>query len=280
MIPLARAEERIGVDFQLQYVPMSTIRGSLIGPSSMMPYLTHRSPDCDRRSDPVGHEQRRSENLGHGEGGIQFRERTARVVRRGREAVQSGTNVLWATADVVADGQSQPEVALSMQQGLTVSGRVAFRRTEPPSRPPPGCGFSWCQFCLVPRSAWRPTPARVDDAGRFSITGVAAGKYRLQASIDGLLRLDARVIDGQRPRRARCADRSATEPRRRGRDVFGSSRQNCPGLFETAAGRPVNADTVILFPADRTLWTPGVATNSCLPVGRRRHVPVPSAASR
>src|SRR4029453_2305972 len=40
MIPLGRAEERTGVDFQLQYVPMSTIRGSLTGPASMVLYLS------------------------------------------------------------------------------------------------------------------------------------------------------------------------------------------------------------------------------------------------
>jgi hypothetical protein len=169
--------------------------------------------------------------------------------------VQSGTSVLWATADVVADGQSQPEVALSMQQGLTVSGRVAFQgRAAIPTA-------TRLRVALVPvlsgaQVSLASTPARVDTSGRFSIMGVPAGKYRLEASIDGLSpwMLASSTVSGRDVLDAPIDLRQSID----GAVVtFSDSQAELSGVVRDSAGRPLNGDTVIMFPVDRTLWTPG-----------------------
>jgi hypothetical protein len=253
MISLGRAEERTGVDFQLQYVPMSTIRGSLIGPGNMALYLStvHLIATDEVILSDTNSAARRTSVTDKGEFSFVNVPPGSYVV----VAKAAQLNGLWASADVVVDGQSQPEVVLSMQQGLTVSGRVAFDgRASTPTA-------SRLQIQLVPvlsgaQVSLASAPVRVADSGRFSITGVAAGRYRLQASIDGPSpwMLASSTVSGRDVLDAPMDLRQSVD----GAVVTFSDRPaELSGVVRDGAGRPVNADTVILFPTDRSLWTPG-----------------------
>lgn len=255
MIPLARAEERIGIDFQLQYVPMSTIHGSVIGPSSMISFLTtvHLVATDEVVLSDTNSAARRTSVTAKGEFSFANVPPGSYVVVA--KAGQSGTSVLWATADVVVDGQSQPEVALSMQQGLTVSGRVAFQGRAPVPT------ATRLRVVLAPvlsgaQVSLASTPARVDASGRFSITGVTAGRYRLEASIDGPSpwMLASSIVSGRDVLDAPIDLRQSLD----GAVVtFSDSQAELSGVVRDSPGRPLNGDTVMMFPVDRTLWTPG-----------------------
>ena len=251
MIPLGRAEERTGIDFQLQYVPMSTIRGSVTWPSNMPPSITvHLIATDDVILSDTNSESRITSVQPKGEFSFaNVPPGSYTVIAR---APQS-SSIYWATADVVVDGQTQPDVALSMQAGMALSGRVAFDGQAVPN-------YSRIQVSLVPlltgtQVSLATPPARVDNNGRFSITGITAGKYRLQATIDGSPGWMVRTLAAN------------------GRDVLDTAldiRQSVDGVVLTfsdrvaelsgtvhdTTGRSSVGDTVILFPADRTLWTP------------------------
>lgn len=254
VIPLGRAEERTGVDFQLQYVPMSTIRGSVIAPSNMMPSMLtiHLIATDEVILSDINSEARRTSVTAKGEFSfVNVPPGSYTIVAK---AAQSASSFFWATADVVADGQSEPQVSLSMQQGLAVSGRVAFDgRSAIPN-------VSRLRVFLVPllsgaQVSLASAPARVDSNGRFSIIGVVAGKYRLQAAIDGPSRwmLSSSIVSGHDAVDVPMEVRQSVD----GAIVTFSDRPaELSGTVRESSGQPVTAATVILFPADRTLWTP------------------------
>ena len=250
MIPLASAEERTGIDFQLQYVPMSTIRGSVTWPSNMPPSVTvHLIATDDVILSDTNSESRITSVQAKGEFSFaNVPPGSYTVIARAQSS-----SIYWATAEVIVDGQTQPDVALSMQPGMALSGHVAFDGQAVPN-------YSRIQLSLVPLLAGAQVslatpPARVDKSGRFSITGITAGKYWLQATIDGSSGWMVRTLAVN------------------GRDVLDTPldiRQSIDGVVLTfsdrvaelsgtvhdATGRLSVGDTVILFPADRTLWTP------------------------
>jgi uncharacterized protein (DUF2141 family) len=252
MIPLGRAEERTGIDFQLQYVPMTTVRGTVTWPSNMIPSVTVHLIATDDVILSDTNEARVTSMRGRGE--FSFNNVPPGSYTVVARTAQSGSSVYSATADIVVDGQSQPEVALSMQAGFTLSGRVAFDgRAAVPNA-------SRIRVSLVPlisgaQVGLGTAPARADNTGRFSITGIAGGKYRLQAAIDG------------------ASGWMLSSSLQNGRDVLDTPidiRQSLDGVVVTfsdrpaelsgsagkAPGQPGGAPTVILFSTDRTLWTP------------------------
>jgi carboxypeptidase family protein len=257
VIPLGKSEERSGIDFQLQYVAMATIRGSVIAPEGVP--AEYVSVNLIATSDVIvsrtSNESRTASLTTNGEfsfSNVPPGEYT--VIAKCTRGFSANAPMFWATADLFIDGQSQPEVALSLQPGLTVSGRVGFEgRTSPPD--PSRLGITLVPVLSAGQVSLGTAPARVDAGGRFTITGITAARYRVQASISGPSgwMLASSVVSGRDVLDSPFDLRQSVD----GALVTFTDRPGeLSGVVRDNAGRPISAYTVILFAAERTLWTP------------------------
>ena len=86
-------------------------------------------------------------------------------------------------ADVFVDGNDQPGVTLQLQNGMTITGRIAFdgQRLLPPTDLTlvritlTTVGAQDAEFGNLP-------PATVDASGRFTMKGVPPGRYSLRGN--------------------------------------------------------------------------------------------------
>jgi hypothetical protein len=171
----------------------------------------------------------------------------------------------WAMADVSVDGTPISGVTLSLQPGMTITGRVEFRSGV--TRP--GGDFSRTQLNLFPvitgggvRVSMSMPASLVDPSGQFKITGVTPGRYRLTGA--------AAVAPGSGPGPAwRLASAMV-----KGRDIldfqldvapgediedavvtFTDVTQNVNGRLQDASGRAAPDYTIVVFAADSRYWT-------------------------
>jgi hypothetical protein len=90
----------------------------------------------------------------------------------------------WAMADVTVDGSPVSGIVLTLQPGMTLAGRIEFNAT----RGTPPADLSRVRVTLAPA----PTGGgpnivlgapfgQVDASGKFTVSGVTPGRYRLNS---------------------------------------------------------------------------------------------------
>ena len=258
VIPLGKSEERADIDVQLQYVPIATIRGSVIGSEGVSPesIRVNLIGTSDVILSSNGSETRTTSVTAKGEFSFANVPPGAyTLIAKGTRGPFVGAPIVWATTELVVEGQSEAEVALLLQPGLTVSGRVGFEGRTPPPDP------SRVRVRLLPvlsagQVSLGTAPAVVDAAGRFTITGITAAKYRVQANISGPSgwMLATSVVSGRDVLDTPLDLRQSVD----GAVVTFTDRPGeLSGVVRDSSGKPIAAHTVSLFAAERSLWTPG-----------------------
>jgi 5-hydroxyisourate hydrolase-like protein (transthyretin family) len=251
-VVVAAGEERTGVDLSLQLVRTARVEGivTAIGASPqdadvlMLPTgittmgppmlaLNRARPDAEGRFSYSG--------IAPGKYTI-----TARMA----------ANQLWATAEVTVDGENVSGVALDLQPGLTISGRIVLEGT-PAARP----DLSAVRVSLTPGSSGMMlvglkdnTEGSVDAQGRFTLTNVVPGKYRLDAQIGANWTLKSAVING-RDTLDFPADVGPNDKAGDAVLTFTDQTQEVTGTLQDAAGRPAPDFTIVVFPADKAFWS-------------------------
>jgi protocatechuate 3,4-dioxygenase beta subunit len=266
---LAPGEERSGLDFQLQRVPVARIEGLIVN-STGQPVQNVQVTliDLSQAVAGAGNQSGRADNDGRfrfsNVAPGQYRIAARAVVGEGparpaapRGPAQAEQVRLWASADVTVDGRDLANVALSLQQGVSATGRLVFQGTT--SQPP---DLTRLRVTLIPadagpgREPGGPANGRVDASGRFTVTSIVPGRYRLGAN--GLPQgwsLQSAIVDGQDtldfPFEVRAGQTigSATL-------TFTDQRAELTGALVDGAGRPAPGYTLILYPADQRYWHP------------------------
>jgi protocatechuate 3,4-dioxygenase beta subunit len=265
---LAPGEERSGLDFQLQRVPVARVEGLIVNSTGQAAQniqltlidLNQAVPGAGNQSARADNEGRfRFSNVAPGQYRIAARavagEGPARLVPPRGPAPPEQTR-LWASADISVDGRDLANVALSLQQGVSAAGRLVFqgasaqpdltrlRVTFNPADIGPG------------REPGGAAAGRVDSAGRFTVTSIVPGRYRLGANgVPQGWSLQSAVIEGQDtldfPFEVKPGQNIGSVTL-----TFTDQRSELTGALVDGAGRPAPGYTLILFPADQRYWQP------------------------
>jgi hypothetical protein len=263
-IAVAPNEDRVGVDFALQFVPTATIAGAVIDPDGfparaaqgtmLMPAMSVfvRQPIIVRPG-PDG--KFSLSGVLPGQYVLAMRG-SAGAAPGAPPPVGPGAQSLWALMDVVVDGRDVSNLEVRLSAGVSVTGRVVFDATT--TKPPDD--LKAVRLSLSPVGDGVTVGAadvQTNPNGTFALTGVAPGRYRLNATLPpaqgAAWTLKSAIVGG--------VD-SLDSPLEisAGADVgdavvtFTDTPTEITGTLFDAAGQPTPQYFIMVFSTDRTMW--------------------------
>lgn len=316
-VTLAISEERAGVDFRLMLVPTAKVEGTVQSQDGALPQGTQITlipldqvgmppiPGASTSQTRAGQDGRFTfNNIAPGQYRVMARanvrapepaqaqaqqDPAGRLGGAGRGQGPGGgrggpgqiTQVLWGSADINVAGQDVHGVSVSLQRGMTITGRVSFDSSTliPPT------DLTRVRVNIMPRGTQQGMemggipPAQVDATGRFTVTGVPPGRYSINANATAAMTPGAPGGRGGGGGGAAAGGatanwqlKSATGP---GPDIldfgltvepnqdiggitlaFVDRSQEVTGTIQDPTGKPTADFTIILFAADRNYWVP------------------------
>ena len=272
IVTLRTGEERGGVDLTLQMVPTARIEGTVSLPAGTAPPGTEvHLIAMGRNTDPgLPLLMPRTSRVG-AEGMFSFANVSPgqyTVLARGSQPIANAdgtaagpSQIVWASTEIRVDGEHIAGLHLSLEPGLTISGQVRFDGTT--LRPP--ANLKSIRVSAVPADTQRnvnfaPAAVTVGPDGRFLMPGATPGRYRLTASFPGSGRpggwlLKSVIVGGQD-----SLDAPFTlQPNQHVLDatiIFTDRLAQVSGTLRDAAGVAAADHTVVLFPAETSLWVP------------------------
>lgn len=286
-IKIGISEEQLGVDFQLVRTNLASITGQVIITGQSPTTVQLRLVNTEGSALGVGQQSVRAQQNGtftfrnvipgqyqiYATAQVASANNAQRVALLNRElqVLQNQgpvpppppmppgmmtTQRLWAQTDVFVDGSYSPAVTLSLQDGLTVSGSVAFNGSAPLPQ-----GNQRVRVTMTPLG--QPLAsigigslnATADPGGRFTIHGVVPGRYRVSASgaqgwslknvlVNGVDALDFPLV----------VEAGGTAPNLLVQ--FGDRNTELKGTMTGADGQPASSYSVVIFPEDQRYWVP------------------------
>jgi uncharacterized protein (DUF2141 family) len=272
MVTLAAGEERTGLDFQLQYVPTTIVEGTVSfppgatpGASVMLLVRQQGGPSEVTRTGRAGPDGRFSLR-GVPPGEYTLIARTSIAQKPPAPPVP-----LVASTDIQIDGENAPEVFLTPQPGITISGSIVFEGASPLSGPLPPIRLNAPLLQAGTNAAFGMPPVQIDADGRFSVSGIPPGSYKMVANLQGVRApigrwwLKSFVAGGQDLLDTGLALRQSVSDAVL---TFSTTTSALTGSVRDAAGNAATELTVIVFSSDKTTWFPNSRRIAAVKPGR------------
>lgn len=256
-VRVAPEEERTGVDLQLVLTRLARIEGVVLGipggDSALDPIMMINTDDTAGGSpDSVRHDI---------DGRFTFTNVTPgryRLLLRGAAGGTQPDGRLRADADVTVGGDDIDNVVLQLQRGATVTGQVVFQGTA--SRA--AALLARTQIRIDPAvpnslSMYSATsPATPDETGRFALSNVFPGQYRISAGTSDATGwfMDAATLYGQD-----ILDQPLTvKPNESVTGVvvtLTNQRAELAGTIVNEQGEPAPEYYILVYTTDERYWT-------------------------
>ena len=259
-IAVRAGEERQGVDFTVPFVTTASVAGTMILPDGIPTQGAQLNLFNSSAAIPeIGFAGMRNARVNL-DGSFEFADiapgqytLAARLPRPGTAGQKAPPQVLSALAEVDVQGEDVRGITLQLQEGLTVSGVVRAEGTAPPPN------LSALRVMLSPLRAGNAvtvssTGSTIGADGRFTITGVTPGRYRLTTTPPAPWTVRSATLGGQETAdvpidvRQSIADAVITITDR---------TSELSGQIQNAASGSAGDYSVILFPENRALWPAG-----------------------
>jgi hypothetical protein len=272
-IPVAAGEEKGGIDLQLQITQVARIEGQVVAPSGVEPRSVQLNlTSADEAATPIDRPFAEIDEQGKfvfnsvPPGGYKI---LARSMPRppgppgpGAPPAQQPLR-LWANADITVAGQDITGLVLELQRGVTISGQVAIHSTATP----PSADLSRVMISVFPSSpespglmmmGGPPPQATVEANGRFTVSDVLPGSYRVNASVPGVpSAAPAWVVQSITVEGEDALDMPLDV---KGRVITGmvvtmtDRITELSGLVVDEKGKPATEHTLVLYPVDEKYW--------------------------
>jgi hypothetical protein len=282
-VTLAVSEEKTAIDLQLQIVPLATVSGSVISSQGPTPMAQLQLIDRTQPPGMGGRSARVSPDgtfsftgVTPGQHTIVARASVQATVPKAtppggsegemmlfmaaqKAAMAAASDQLWGMTDVVVDGRNVPNVSLSLQRGMSVSGSVAFEGGTAPA--PAQLGRMSVIFTPAVSGGAGDmalqSQALIDADGRFTIRGVTPGAYRIAPS-GGLppgFAIKSAVFGG-RDALDFPLEVKPGEDQAGGLLTFSTRTSDVSGTLQDGNSAPAPGYTVVVFSAEMRYWTP------------------------
>ncbi len=296
VITVSTGDVRAGVDFNVRLVPTATLEGMVITPGGVAPAsvrlsLTPKGGGVTSSVGPTGATMMVMEtrivssgNQVRPDGTFSYGGVAPGAYTLNANVSRDGDTPLWAATDVTVDGQTVSGLSLVLQEGLTVSGTLAFEAegVDPP------VDLSRARINFLPTGGGgimvMNTGTTTITENGFTARGLVPGPIRVIGAFstpEVNWTLKSAVIKGHD-----VLDLPfVLEPGDTITDAvltFTNRVQEVSGTLSDATNRPAPDYTIVVFPEDRALWssarrvrtarpgTDGRYTLTGLPSGRYR----------
>ena len=278
LIAVGPGEERTAIDVELEYVPVARIGGTVIGAGGAGSQAYVRLVP-DPQETLAGQGGFRAITTSP-DGSFAFDNvppgryvLAARASSDGAPALRyDAASALWASTELVIDGQDILNVVLAPVPGITLEGQLVFQGQRAPPRLSELRGMG---LPLTSRAVPGSPMAVIVGDGRFSVYGMPPGTYwpDFQAGIRnplGAWWLKSITVEGREmldaPLELRSSSKGATV-------TFADTASDLRGRVAAATGEPATNCTVVVFPVDRTGWFFNSRRIAAVPVdGEGRYV--------